>query len=194
MQNQRDIERPGGRFRGLDAVQHPQKIGRVAQRAVGRHDLLALADAVVNGHDHGDLRGQVVGLAHVGVVGVVLFVGVVEAERRNRRAQHFHGRGRGRKAAQQVDDPLVERPRQSQLGGKFAQRELVGKDAVPEQIGGFLEGRVLRQLVDIDAPIGQHARLSIDPANSGVRRNNSFQTLTSDSSGHHPFDLPLPLF
>jgi hypothetical protein len=38
--------------------------------------------------------------------------------------------------------------------------------------------------VDIDAPIGQDARFSVDPADAGVRGNNSFQSLSSDSSGH----------
>jgi hypothetical protein len=61
---------------------------------------------------------------------------------------------------------------------KLAQRQLVGQDAVPEQVGGLLEGRVLGQLVNVDAAIGQDARLSVDPADSGVRRNNSFQTLS----------------
>jgi hypothetical protein len=48
--------------------------------------------------------------------------------------------------------------------------------------------------VDIDAPIRQHPRLSINPANPGVRRNNTFQALSSDSSRHNPFDLPFSHF
>jgi len=38
--------------------------------------------------------------------------------------------------------------------------------------------------VDIDSTVRQNSRFSIDPANSGVRRNNSFQTLPRDSSRH----------
>ena len=74
---------------------------------------------------------------------------------------------------------------------KLAQRELVGQDAVPQQVGGFFEGRVLGQLVNVDAAIGQHARVSVDPADAGVRRDNSFQTLSSDSSRHSLWISPL---
>jgi hypothetical protein len=47
--------------------------------------------------------------------------------------------------------------------------------------------------VNVDAAVGQHARFSVDPTYSGVRRNNSFQTLTSDSSRHKLSDLPLAM-
>ena len=93
VQDQGDVEGSGGGLGGLDAVEHPEEIGGVGERAVGRNNLKPFAQAVVDGHDHGDLRGQVVGLAHVGVVGVVFLVGVVKAERGDRGAQHFHGRG-----------------------------------------------------------------------------------------------------
>jgi hypothetical protein len=184
VQHQRHVQRLDGRFRGLDPVQHPQEVGGVVERAVGRHNLQALAQAVVDGHDHGDLRGQVVALAHVGVVGVVFLVGVVKAERGDRGAQHLHGRGRGGNAAQHVDDAEVQPPGQRQLRLELAQGELVGQNAVPEQVGGLLEGRVLGQLVDVDSAVGQHARFSVDPADAGVCRDNSFQTLPSDSSRH----------
>ena len=162
----------------------------MAERAVGRNNLQSLAQPVVDGHDHGDLRGQVVAFAHVGVVGVVFLVGIVKAERGDRGAQHLHRRGRGGKAAQHVDDALVERAGQSQLRLELAQRELVGQDAVPKQISGLLEGRVHGQLVNVDSAIGQHTGFSVDPADAGVRRNNSFQTLSCDSSRHSLRILP----
>ena len=97
----------------------------------------------------------------------------------------------GGKAAQHVDDALIECAGQGQLRLELAQGELVGQDAVPEQVGGLLEGRVLGQLVNVDAPIGQHARFSVDPADAGVRCDNSFQTLSSDSSRHSLWNSPL---
>ncbi len=184
VEDEGDVEGAGGGFRGLDAVEHPEKIAGVVERAVGGDDFKAFAEAVVDGHDHGDLRGEVVGLAHIGVVGVVFLVGVVKAERRHGSSQHFHGRGGGRKAAQHVDDALVEGAGKGELRLELAQVELVGQVTIPEEIGGFLEGGVFGQLVNVDAPIGQHARFSVDPADAGVRCNNSFQTLSSDSSGH----------
>ena len=90
----------------------------------------------------------------------------------------------GREAAQQVDDALIEGAGEGQLGLEFAQLELVGKMAVPQQVGGLFEAGVLGQLVNVDAAIGEHARISIDPADAGVGGNNSFQTLSSDSSRH----------
>jgi len=53
---------------GFSPVSNPQEIAGVGERAVGRDDLETLADAVVDGDQHGDLRGEVVGLADVGVV------------------------------------------------------------------------------------------------------------------------------
>ena len=184
VQDEGDVESAGGGLGGLFAVEHPQEVAGVGEGAVGRNDFEALADAVVDGDDHGDLRGEVVGLAHVGVVRVVLFVGVVEAERRHGSSQHLHRRGGGGKGAQQVDDALVEGAGQGQLRREFAQLEFAGQAAVPEQVGGLLEAGVLGQLVDVDAAIGEHARFSVNPADSGVGGNNSFKTLTSDSSGH----------
>jgi hypothetical protein len=44
--------------------------------------------------------------------------------------------------------------------------------------------------VNVNTAIGQHARFSVDPADPGVGRNNSFQTLSSDS-GRHSFRISL---
>jgi hypothetical protein len=49
---------------------------------------------------------------------------------------------------------------------------------------------VLGQFVNVDSAVGQDARIPVYPANAGVRRNNSFQTLSSDSSRHKLSDLP----
>jgi len=52
----------------------------VGERGVGRDDLLALADAVEDGDDHGDLCGEAEALADVGGVQDGFFVGVVDGE------------------------------------------------------------------------------------------------------------------
>ena len=62
--------------------------------------------------------------------------------------------------------------------------ELIGEHAVPKQVRRLLEGRILRQLVYVDSAVGQYARFSVNPTDSGVRRNNSFQALPRDSSRH----------
>jgi hypothetical protein len=60
----------------------------------------------------------------------------------------------------------------------------LGRIAVPKQVSAFLECRFFSQLMNVDAAIRQHAGLSVDPADPGVRGNNSFQTLSSNSSRH----------
>jgi hypothetical protein len=165
----------------------------VVQRAVRRHNFFSLAQPVVDGHDHGDLGGEVEAFAHIRVVRVVFLVGVVEAERGDRGAQHFHGRGRRRNGAQQIDYAKVEAAGERELRLKLAQFELAGENAVPQQVCGLLEGGVHGQLVNVDAPIGQDASISVDPADPGVGCNNPLQTLSSDS-GRHSSRLSLLLF
>jgi hypothetical protein len=43
---------------------------------------------------------------------------------------------------------------------------------------------VLGQLVNVDAAVGEDARFAVDPANAGVRGDNSFQAFSCDSSRH----------
>ncbi len=120
MKNECDIECAGSCIRGLDAIEHPEKIAGVAERTIGRNDFETFAKPVVDGDDHGDLRGQVVGFADIGIVRVVFFVGVVKAERRHRSSQHLHGSRGGGKRAQHFHDALIERPGQGQLRRELA--------------------------------------------------------------------------
>src|SRR5581483_3373249 len=136
VKNEGEIESSSGRFRGFNAIQHPEKIAGVGKGAVGRNNFLTLSNAIVDGYDHGNLGGKVIGLADVRVVGVVLFVGVVEAERRHRGSQNLHGSRAGGEAAKQIDDALIEDAGKGKLGLKFAQLKLVGQAAVPQQEGG----------------------------------------------------------
>ena len=93
VQDERDVEGLGGGLGGLLAVEHPEEVGGVGERGVGLDDLLAFADAVEDGDDHGDLRGEAEALADVGGVEDGLLVGVVDGEQRDGGAEDFHGRG-----------------------------------------------------------------------------------------------------
>ena len=73
VEDERDVEGAGGGVGGLLAVEHPEEVGGVGEALVGFDDGLAFADAVEDGDDHGDLRGEAEGLADVGVVGAVGF-------------------------------------------------------------------------------------------------------------------------
>ena len=68
VEDERDVEGAGGGVGGLFAVEHPEEVGGVREGAVGFDDGLAFADAVEDGDDHGDLRGEAEALAEVGVV------------------------------------------------------------------------------------------------------------------------------
>ena len=94
VEDEGDVEGAGGGGGGLLAVEHPEEVGCVRESVVGVDDGFDLADAVEDGDDHGDLRGEAVGLADVGVVRAVGFVGVVDAEERDGGAEDFHRRGR----------------------------------------------------------------------------------------------------
>ena len=43
---------------GLHAVEHPEEVGGVGEGGIGLDDGLAFADAIEEGDDHGDLRGE----------------------------------------------------------------------------------------------------------------------------------------
>ena len=78
VEDESDVEGAVGGVGGLLAVEHPEEIGGVGKRLVGFDDGLAFADAIEDGDDHGDLRGEAEGFADVGVV-------IVAALRRRRR-------------------------------------------------------------------------------------------------------------
>src|SRR6185437_11356526 len=159
-------------------------IGRVRESTIRTNNFLTLANAIVDGHDHGDLRCQIVRFAHIGFVRVVLLIGVVKAESGDGGAQHFHRGGRGRETTQHVYDALVERAGESELGSKLTKLQLVRQNAVPKQVRGFLKRGVLSQFVNIDTAIRQHSSVSVDPADTRVGGYDSFKALSSNSSRH----------
>ena len=169
---------------GFSPLSIQRKLAGVRERAVGFDDWLAFADAIEDGDDHGDLRGEAVGLADVGVVRLVGFVGVVDAEQRDGGAQHLHRRGAGGDAAQEVDDLGVELAGGGEMRGELGEFGGVGQLAEPEQVGGLFEGGALGELVDVDAAVGEDAGVSVDPADGGVGGDDAFQAFRCDSSGH----------
>ena len=48
---------------------------------------------------------------------------------------------------------------------------------MPQQVGGFLEGGLVRQLVNVDAAIREHAGIAVDPADAGIRCHHTFKSL-----------------
>ena len=186
VQDERDVEGAGRSVGWLGAIEHPDEVGSVREGLVRVDDGLALADAIEDGDDHGDLRGEPVGLAHVAVVGGVLLVGIVEGEQANGGTQHLHGGGVGGHAAEELDDAPVHGARGGKSGGKV--RELVGRGqlAEPEEIGGLFEGGVGSELVDIDAAVREDTGVAVDPADGRRGGDNTFQTFGCDCCCHGP--------
>ncbi len=121
VQDEGDVESFFSRGGGLFAVQHPEEVGRVREGLIRRDHRLALANAVEEGDEHGDLRGEPVALAHIGLVGGVLFIRVVDAEQGDGGAQDLHRRGVLRDALQEVDDRSRHLAGGGQLGGECGQ-------------------------------------------------------------------------
>jgi hypothetical protein len=147
-------------------------------------DGLAFADAVEDGDDHGNLRSKAVGLADVGVVRAVGFVGVVDTEQGDGGAKDLHRCGVCRYAAQEIDDLGIEFARCGEVGGELCEFGGVGELTEPEEIGTFLEGGTLREFVDVDAAIREDAGVAVDPADGGAGGDDAFQAFRCDSGGH----------
>ena len=78
---------------GFSPLSIQRKLPAWESELIGLDDGLALADAIEDGDDHGDLRGEAIGLADVGVVGEAVVVGVEDGEQADGGAQDLHGRG-----------------------------------------------------------------------------------------------------
>ena len=82
-------------------------------------------------------------LADVGVMLVIAFVWIVEAQRRNGGAQHFHGgSGLGEGAQQVVDSSGSDETGFGQAAAKVFQFSSIGQTAEPEQVGGLFKRRL----------------------------------------------------
>ena len=164
MQDESHVQGPLGGCVGLFPGQHIDEVGRVGKPGIGADRFLAIADSVGGGHDGRDLSGQAIGLSQVGRFVVGSCVGIVVGKRRDSRAQDIHGRGVRGQALQQLKHRLRQGPAPTHDRCYFVQVRLLGEAAEPQQVADFLERRMLRQIVDVDAPIGQDPLLSVDPA------------------------------
>ena len=105
-------------------------------------------------------------------------VGIVEAQRGDGSAQNLHGVRSPGKRAQQVEYLGVERTGLCQLAPVIVQFSLRRKLSKPEQVRGLFERRLFGKLVDVDAAVGQHPGVAVNPANTGVGRYYALESLT----------------
>ena len=177
MEDKSDIERTFRSRRRSLAVEHQEEVGGVGKRAVGLDNVLAFADAIVGGDDHGDLRGQADCLVDVGIVIVALKLGIVKGQSGDGGAENVHRAGMTRSIAEQADDGCVELTLFGHAIAKFTQLLALGKAAEPEQVAGFLEVGVFGEVVNIDPAIGEDALLAIDVTDAGCSCDDSFESL-----------------
>ncbi len=176
VQNERHIQRLFGGGRGLFTVQHQQEVAGMGERRIGLHHRLAFADAVIGGHDHGDLRGQSDGLGEIAVVVDLLGVGVVKRQRGNGGAQDFHGRGRFRHRAHDIDDGGVEFAGRPQAQFQVVKFGPGGQFAQPQQITRLFKRGMISQFVNVDAPIGKNSFFAVNVTNAGIGCDDAFKT------------------
>ena len=141
--------RVGARRLTLEQV---QKGGGVAEVVAGLYGFEPLADSVVGGDDGGHLRGEADTFSQHPVWRLVIHGCVHGAERRGRCAQHLH-----RVCVPDRADDVEHRLRQGSCRLEFGVEtfELVRcrQRAVQQQVGRFLECRVLREVVNGVTPV-----------------------------------------
>ena len=186
VKDERDVQRILCRLTRLLAIQLQQEVGCVAERLVGTDDALTFANAIEVGDDHRDLRHQTRGLTQVGFVRVFLFVGVVDRKRGDGGAQHVHRLRVFRERLDQPNDVGMNLTRLREFAFVGVELLLSRKLAVDEQVRRLFKGGALGEFVDIDAAIREHSLFTVDPADAGVCRNDTFEPFSRcrRSGGH----------
>src|SRR6185312_9465520 len=113
-----------------------------------------------------------------------LLIAIVEAERRDSSTQNFHWRSLLWERFQQVDNLRRQLASLREALCEDVQLRRIRQRAVPKEVGCLLKRGLRRQFVNIDAAIGKHAGIAIDPADAGVGCNNAFESLCSYRSCH----------
>jgi hypothetical protein len=116
---------------------------------------------------------------------VVLFFGIVEAQRRNDGPQHVHGKRVFGRQMQAVDDGSIELALFRHAVAQLAQFVSRGQLTEPQQVTDFLESGVVRQFMDVDSAIGQNTLLTIDVADAGSGSYHSLEPLGGMRYGRH---------
>ena len=185
-------QRRGVRARGL-ALEHVEKIGGMAEIGARRHRVPVLPEVVMRGDDHRHLRGEADPLPPGGLEGVVPRLRVVRGEGGYRGAEHVHGM----RIAYRPDDVVDgggEAPGLLQRrveGGELGRgREL----AVQQEVGGLLEGRAGREIVDRVSAIPELAGSAIDEGRGGTVEAEVLETamnLGLIGTRHEPLSSPV---
>src|SRR5580765_6253203 len=189
MQDQGDIQGAFRRVRRCIAIQHEEEVRSMRQVAVRLNYVLALANAVVSGHDHGNLRSQPDRLVHIGIMIVLLKFRIIEGKRGHGGPQYIHGKGVFGGDTQQIENGVVEFALFREAFPDFLQFVTLRQAAEPEQEAGFFKIRVVGEVMNIDTTICQNSLFAVDVTDAGGGGNNALKTLgrvRGGYAGHTP--------
>ena len=140
---------------GVLSLQHVEKIGGDIGIRLRRQGFLAVADAVEPRYQSGHARHHAGGLADVGVVRIVVPVGVVEGHDGGDGAHVLHGVNVGRQAVHDVEHGFREGVLAADIVDQLVEFGLAWQLSVPQQVHHLFKGRVLCQIFNHVAAIGQ---------------------------------------
>ena len=156
----------------LLARDHEEEVLGVREVLARRHVLLAVAQAVVRRHQGRSLRddphrgGVAVGRVH----GIA--VGREHPQRRDRGLQGLHGVSGVRERLQEIDETEPDVPVRREILGPLLQLGPVGEFSPEEEEARLLEGAVLGQRLDGQAPVFQDSLVAVDEADARARRRH----------------------
>ena len=162
---------------GLLAIDHPEKIGSLAQSGIGRDERQPLAGAVEIGRNDRDLGDEAQGLAALGIHVVIVGGGVVAAQSTHAGADGVHRGAVLRQASEQVDHALGQSAIARQNGLEIGQLLRVGQVVVIQQMHHFFVAHLPCQLVDVVAAVDELPNVSAHVAEPSVGGDNAFKAL-----------------
>ncbi len=153
VQDERDVQARARPSRWELAIQHVEKVAGMRQRAVRFNQRLAFANAIIGGDHIGQLRRHPNCFAHVGLVIVYFFFGIVIRQCGHDGAQHIHRQRMLGGLPQQADDRSIQLALARQVQLELLQFGAVRQTSKPEQIADFLEIGMVGKFVDVDAAV-----------------------------------------
>ena len=114
------------------------------------------------------------------------------ADRRYARAQHVHRPRVSRDLAQDREEPVGHEPPRREPGAQVGQLAFRRQVSEQQQVRDLFERRVLREVMDVVAAIGEPPRLALDVAEHGLADDDAFETGIDHRGRHDPIGFSPP--
>ena len=188
VEDEHGVEDLGGSLLGLLSVQHEEEIGGMWELRVRVDDREPLAIPIVVGDERRHQGDEPDRLSVVRLGGLVPAVRIVRRGCGDARSQHRHRRGLLGEGGHQGNDEVRRLPLVHHLLGELLELDLVREADVVEEEDDFLEGGVLREIVDRIPRVPELPELAVDVGDRGLRRNDVLEPLQC-AHGHAPIRL-----